>query len=96
LPQEQPVAIVFITDPDRDAIPEAAQLQRQFGLTPVESRFALEILKGDGIAATAERLGILPGTARTHLHRVLAKSGTRRQGDLVRLMLTARHAALRA
>jgi DNA-binding CsgD family transcriptional regulator len=67
------------------------QLQRQFGLTPAESRFALEILKGDGIAATAARLGVLPGTARTYLHRVLAKTGTRRRADLVRLLLAARH-----
>jgi DNA-binding CsgD family transcriptional regulator/PAS domain-containing protein len=95
LPQARPVAVVFITDPDRDVLPEAAQLQRQFGLTPAESRFALEILKGDGIAATAERLGILPGTARTHLHRVLAKTGTKRQADLVRQLLTARHGVSR-
>jgi DNA-binding CsgD family transcriptional regulator len=96
LPQEQPVAVIFITDPDRGAVPDAVQLQRQFGLTPAEGRFALEILKGDGIAATAERLGILPGTARTHLHRVLAKTGTRRQADLVRLLLTTRHSVSRA
>jgi DNA-binding CsgD family transcriptional regulator len=74
LPQAKPVAAIFITDPDRGALPEAVQLQRQFGLTPAESRFGLEILKGDSSAATAARLGILPGTARTHPHRVLAKT----------------------
>ena len=95
LPQEQPCAIVFITDPDRATVPDAVQLQRQFHLTPAEARFTLEILKGDGIGAAAERLGILPGTARTHLHRVLAKTGTRRQADLVRLILAARHQAQR-
>jgi len=95
LSHERPAAIIFITDPDRAAIPDVEQLQRQFGLTLGESRFALEILKGDGIAAAAERLGILPGTARTHLHRVLAKTGTKRQADLVRLILTARHEAKR-
>src|ERR1044072_731857 len=93
LPHEQPCAIIFVTDPDAVAPPDAVQLQRQFGLTPAESRFVLEILKGDGIGATAERLGILPGTARTHMHRVLAKTGTKRQADLVRLILTTRHGA---
>jgi DNA-binding CsgD family transcriptional regulator len=93
LSHEEPAAIIFITDPDRTALPEAVQLQRQFGLTPAESRLVLEILKGDGIAAAAERLGVLPGTARTHLHRVLAKTGTKRQADLVRLVLTTRHGA---
>ena len=93
LPHEQPCAIIFVTDPDAVAPPDAVQLQRQFGLTPAESRFVLEILKGDGIGATAERLGILPGTARTHMHRVLAKTGTKRQADLVRLVLATRHGA---
>jgi DNA-binding CsgD family transcriptional regulator len=93
LSHEQPVAILFITDPDHVALPEAVQLQRQFGLTPAESRLVLEILKGDGIAAAAERLGVVPGTARTHLHRVLAKTGTKRQADLVRLVLMTRHGA---
>lgn len=93
LPREAPVAIIFITDPDADAAPDHVQLQRQFGLTPAESRFVVEISKGDGIGAAAERLGILPGTARTHLHRVLAKTGTKRQAELVRLVLTARHDA---
>jgi DNA-binding CsgD family transcriptional regulator len=95
LPHEQPVAIIFITDPGHAALPEATQLQQQFNLTRAESRFVVEILKGDGIRAAAERLGILPGTARTHLHRVLAKTGTKRQAELVRLVLTARHDAQR-
>jgi DNA-binding CsgD family transcriptional regulator len=95
LRQEAPAAIIFITDPDREAAPEGEQLQRQFGLTPAESRLVLEILKGDGIGAAAQRLGIMPGTARVHLHRALAKTGTKRQADLVRLILTARHEARR-
>jgi DNA-binding CsgD family transcriptional regulator len=95
LPREQPAAIIFIADPDKAAIPEAEHLQRQFGLTRAESRFVLEILKGDGLGAAAERLGILHGTARTHLHRVLAKTGARRQADLVRLILSTRHGAAR-
>jgi DNA-binding CsgD family transcriptional regulator len=93
LPHEQPCAIIFVTDPDAVEPPDVVQLQRQFGLTPAESRFVLEILKGDGIAAAAERLDILPGTARTHMHRVLAKTGTKRQADLVRLILLTRHGA---
>jgi DNA-binding CsgD family transcriptional regulator len=45
--------------------------------------------------AVAERLGVLVGTARTHLHRVLAKTGTRGQADLVRLILSSRHGVRR-
>lgn len=95
LPHVLPAAIVFITDPDRAPALDAVQLQSQFGLTAAEARFTVEILKGDGIGAAAERVGILVGTAKTHLHRVLAKTGTKRQADLVRLILSAPHIARR-
>jgi len=36
----------------------------------------------------AEELGITPLTARTHLKRVFAKTGTTRQADLVSLLLS--------
>ena len=48
---------------------------------------AREILQGDGIQATAERLGISPATARTHLLEVFQKTGTSRQAELVRVLL---------
>jgi DNA-binding CsgD family transcriptional regulator len=67
----------------------------QYGLTRAEATVALELLRCDGMPAVAERLGVLVGTARTHLHRVLAKTGTRGQADLVRLVLASRHGVRR-
>ena len=48
---------------------------------------ALEIVKGRGRRATAERLGITDGTARSHLSKIFDKTGVSRQAELVRLVL---------
>ena len=84
----RPVAIVFLSDPDRAPTNSATQLRRRFGLTAAEAASALEIAKGDGIQASADRLGVTLSTARTHLARVFEKTGARRQAELVRLFLT--------
>ncbi|MBP2301660.1 helix-turn-helix transcriptional regulator [Azospirillum picis] len=85
-----PVASLFIADPARTERPSVAQLQASFGLTLAESALALEILAGDGLRAVAGRLGISQTTARTHLGHVFEKTGTKRQAELVRLLLAVR------
>jgi DNA-binding CsgD family transcriptional regulator/PAS domain-containing protein len=82
----RPVAIIFAMDPDRHPAPPIAQIRQRYGLTRAEAAFALEILKGDGIQASADRLGVSRSTARTHLSRVFQKTDTRRQAELVRLL----------
>ncbi|WP_158554831.1 LuxR C-terminal-related transcriptional regulator [Methylovirgula sp. 4M-Z18] len=82
---------VFIADPERMQYPASAQLQRQFGLTRAEAAMALEILKTEGVSAAAERLGITVGTAKSHLVRIFDKTNTRRQAELVRLLLGMSH-----
>lgn len=89
----QPMAVIFVKDPDRLSKPTAVQLREKFRMTPAEAGFALEISKGDGIQATADRLSISMGTARTHLSRIFDKTGTRRQAELVRVLLSVKGAA---
>jgi DNA-binding CsgD family transcriptional regulator len=56
-------------------------------LTVAESAFAIEIIKGDGVQAAADRLSIARSTARTHLSRIFDKTGKRRQAEVVALLL---------
>jgi DNA-binding CsgD family transcriptional regulator len=86
----QPMAIILVNDPDKNNKPDAAQLREKFGLTPAEAAFAVEISTGDGIQAAADRLLISRSTARTHLSRIFDKTGTRRQAELVRVLIFAR------
>jgi len=81
---------LFVTEPD-DAAHESEVLQRslraRFRLTPAEAAFAVEIFKGDGKKAAAQRRGITFTTARSHLSSIFAKTGVRRQAELVRLLM---------
>lgn len=83
---ERAVAVVFVTDPNRQSEAFSSKIQRQFGLTPAETAFAVELLDGHGIQAAADRLGIMRSTGRTHLARIFEKTHTHRQAELVRLM----------
>ncbi|MBC9881248.1 hypothetical protein G8O24_28360 [Bradyrhizobium sp. INPA01-394B] len=80
-------AMVLITDPEPAARAELDALRERYGLTRAEAAFALEIVKGGGRKATAERLGIADGTARSHLSKIFDKTGVSRQAELVRLLL---------
>jgi DNA-binding CsgD family transcriptional regulator len=81
------IAIVLVSDPEREIQARVEDLRRRFGFTPAEAAFALEIVKGDGRQAAADRLGITVGTARSHLSSIFDKTGSRRQAELVRLLL---------
>ncbi|MGZ3295529.1 MAG: helix-turn-helix transcriptional regulator [Xanthobacteraceae bacterium] len=84
---QRPAAIVLISDPETEMRARIEALRERFGLTPAEALFALEIVKGDGRQATADRLGITVGTARSHLSKIFDKTGVPRQAELVRLLL---------
>jgi DNA-binding CsgD family transcriptional regulator len=88
----RPRAILFITDPEEAAVVRRDSLRQDFGLTPAEAGFTREVLKADGLQAAADRLGISLTTARTHLAHVFDKTGTRRQAELVRLILQSQPA----
>ncbi|MBW7967936.1 helix-turn-helix transcriptional regulator [Bradyrhizobium sp. BR 10289] len=60
-------------------------IARTFDLTPAELRVFLAIVEVGGVPETAAALGIAETTAKTHLHRVFAKTGVSRQADLVKL-----------
>jgi DNA-binding CsgD family transcriptional regulator len=80
-------AIVLVTDPKTEIQARIDGLRERFGFTAAEAAFALEIVKGDGRQASADRLGITVGTARSHLTRIFDKTGVRHQAELVRLLL---------
>ncbi len=79
-----PVAIILVSDPERQRRFLVRRLQERFDLTAAEAYLAIEIVKGDGREAAAVRLGISAGTARIHLQRVFHKTGVHRQAELVR------------
>ncbi len=66
--------------------PAAADLVALFGLTQAEAALALDLLAGRRLPQIAAAAGRSVNTLRTHLARVMAKTETRRQSELVRLL----------
>jgi DNA-binding CsgD family transcriptional regulator len=87
LQPSRPVAMLFIADPERAEGSTMEIIQQDYGLTRMEAVVALQLLNSQGLKAAAAQLGIAPTTVRTHLTAVFDKTGTRRQVDLVRLLL---------
>ena len=79
---------LFIGDPRRLSGDPIDVLNELYSLTPAESRLALLLTTGRSVEESATQLGIALSTARGVLKAVFAKTGTRRQSDLVRLLLT--------
>jgi DNA-binding CsgD family transcriptional regulator/GAF domain-containing protein len=94
LGREGAAACIFVTDPERFHVPSSAHVRHVFGLTAAETRVAMAMLDGKTVEMLADELCISRNTARTHLQRLFAKTGTTRQADLIRILLGA-HAPLR-
>jgi DNA-binding CsgD family transcriptional regulator len=82
------VKAVFLSDPERGNATGAETLQGLYELTPAEAGLAVELLQGRSVEEGALALGIRVATARTHLKRIFTKTGSKRQSDLVRLLLS--------
>lgn len=79
-------AIVFVTDPEWKPQYPATAVALAYGLTAAETRLLTQLLESPTLLAAADALRIAESTARTHLTRILAKTGTSRQTELFRLV----------
>jgi len=82
-------AAVFVNDPEHAPALDAGMLRDWFGLTPAEARLAVVLAQGHSLAEALDRLGVGVNTARTQLKIIFGKTGTNRQAQLVRLLLSA-------
>lgn len=81
------VAALFIREADAIQEIDRDLLVEAYGLTPREATVVALLAEGNSLAEIAGRLGISAGTTRHHLKHALAKTGTHRQAELVRLVL---------
>lgn len=82
-----PLTAVFVCNSERNHETPEDVLTGLFGLTHVETVLTLALLYGQGLQWAAHRTGIGINTAKSHLKRVFVKTGTRRQAELVRLIM---------
>lgn len=79
-------AALFICKAAAEA-PSAPEIIAQaYNLTPTELRVLLAIAEVGGVPEVAAALGVAETTIKTHLSRLFAKTGGRRQADLVKIV----------
>jgi DNA-binding CsgD family transcriptional regulator len=61
--------------------------ERLLGFTGVESEVAAALALGLDVKEIAAHLGITPGTTRWHPKQMFARTGTRSQADLTRVLV---------
>lgn len=84
----RPAVCIVIADPEGQRPLPIRRLQAVFGLTEAEARLAALLATGEDLQSTAVKLGITYGTARTRLAEIFRKTETRRQGELIKILLT--------
>ena len=82
---EYPVAGLVMVDCQRNTVDRVNVFTEYFDLTSAEARVLAQLISGEGLTVAAQHLDIARSTARTHLARILEKTGTHRQAELVRL-----------
>lgn len=77
---------LLISDPARSPREAVRALSCLYELTPAEARIACAVVAGDTPDEIAAAFGVKITTIRSHLASIYAKTGTRRQSELVRLV----------
>lgn len=79
----QAAAILYISNPMKEARNSGAVLTRLFGFTQAEQNLTEELRAGFDLAEAANRLGISRNTARNRLQSMYSKTGTRKQTEFL-------------
>ena len=82
-------AILYVLDPARNTNHLMQSVCKLYHLSPVESRLTSLIAGGATLCHAAEQMRIKEQTARTYLKQIFLKTGTTRQGELIRLVLSS-------
>jgi len=82
----QLAALVYVSDPAAAPLSKAESLRTLYGLTATEARVADLLGAGLEVKEVGGRVGMTFETTRFHVKRILAKTGTKRQAELMRLM----------
>jgi DNA-binding CsgD family transcriptional regulator len=82
------LAVVFIGDRLQSPKSRIGLMRQMYGLSPSEARVADLLMQGFDVREAAERLDGTLESTRFRVKRILAKTGTRRQSELMQLMLS--------
>ncbi len=81
-------AVLFVSDPASNPVTTIEVLQSLYNLTRAEAELVQLLAQGCKLEEAAQVRGVTVNTARSQLKQVFSKTDTKRQGELVRLVLT--------
>jgi DNA-binding CsgD family transcriptional regulator len=81
-------ALVFVHDPERCERPQLETCRILYGLTRAEATITVLVAAGKSVREIAEEVTVRENTVRIHLKKIFDKTGTKRQAELVRLVLS--------
>ena len=79
--------LVMILDSAQPIETAETELRQLYAFTTTEARLANHLMEGLSLEDCCSAMGIRRTTARMHLRNIFAKTGVRRQGELVSLLL---------
>jgi len=85
--QKRATVALFLSDPEATEEADDDALRRFFGLSRAEAHVAALLIQGKEVKQVSEELHVSLATTRTHLRSIFDKTGTRRQAELVQLIL---------
>ena len=82
------VSVAFITDPETGNVTATEVLEELYMLTHAEAELVRMLSEGRSLEQVATARSVTMNTVRSQLKQVFSKTDTKRQGELVRLVLT--------
>jgi DNA-binding CsgD family transcriptional regulator len=79
---------LFVYDPTVEPELDLRPITRLYGLTRAEARLLEALVRGERVGTYAKNAGITLNTAKGYLKQLFSKTHTRRQSDLLRLVLS--------
>ena len=84
----EPSVALYISDPEHNSVPPPEQLSALLDLPPAKAKLAYSLAQGVSLDEAAGKLGITTETARTYVKDIFSRTGTSRQAELVKLILS--------
>jgi DNA-binding NarL/FixJ family response regulator len=86
---EDRLAVLLLHDPEIFAGPTVGEIGKLLGLSASEAVLAKCLAEGESVEDASRSAGLTLESGRTYLKRIFRKTGTKRQAELVRMVLTA-------
>ncbi|ACB95614.1 helix-turn-helix transcriptional regulator [Beijerinckia indica] len=80
----RPVAALFLVNPQHDLSTRMQSFADAYSLTSIEIAILGELIHSESLTLVAAKLGVSASTLRTHMGRLMAKTGTRNRLELLR------------